>query len=56
MGEENLSTQQYSTQKNPRVQEADVYQGRAAGPEAEESEGQEEADRRGKGILRADSP
>jgi hypothetical protein len=55
MGEENVSTKQYSTEKNPWIQEADVYQGRAAGPQAEESEGQEETDRQGKGILRADS-
>jgi len=55
MGEENLPTQQYSTEKNPRIQEADVHQGRAAGPEAEESKGPEEADRRGKEVLRTDS-
>jgi len=45
MGEENFSTEQYSSKKDPRFPEAYVHQGWTAGSKAEEGEREKETGR-----------
>jgi hypothetical protein len=56
MSEENLSTQQYPAEKNPRVQETDVHQRGPAGPKKQEGQGKKETHRGSERILKTESP
>ncbi len=53
LGEEDISTEQYSPKKDPRVPEAHVHEGRTLSPKAQEGQGEEETGGRGERILRS---